>query len=166
MHWSYTGKLLAVFPLFFISYSTAGQIVRQGDAYSGARSVSWVQDAETSDAFSIAISAFYPKGEKKPYSYTLELSTKSNYWQYLKCDHSDRITAVSDDRGSVLNIDMHYSNSFSGDKSREIFTATLPLESLKFLSESRVIIFSPCGTSGNISKVLSDGAAKIVDAEK
>jgi hypothetical protein len=141
-----------------------GRLVRSGNAYSGAKSVSWSPSKPAAESFEFRVSAFYPKGQENPYSYKVELSTEANYWQYLKCEGSDRITAVSEDGQSVVTIELQYSNSFEDGRSRETFSATAPLRSIKALEKSRAIMFSICGTSGNITRDASEGAAQVLKA--
>ncbi len=164
MRWDLIVRFFVLLPFFFVAQSSAGEIRREGNAYSGARSVSWTQSPATADSFTVRISAFYPKGARAPYSYRLELSTKSNYWQYLQCGGSDRITALSGDRDKSLTIHMQYSNALSGSSMRQVFSATVPFESIEFLSESSVIMFALCGTSGNITTEATSGAKEITEA--
>jgi hypothetical protein len=164
MRWRQIVMGLGFSPFLCIANESEEGLVNAGNAYSGARSVSWSSSKTTADSFQFRVSAFYPKGQKNPYSYEVELSTESNYWQYLKCEGSDRITAVSEDGESVLSIDLQYSNSFADGRSKEIFSATVPLQSIGLLEKSRAIIFSVCGTTGNITRDASEGARKVIQA--
>ena len=149
-------------PMLCIANEGEGGLARNGNAYSGAKSVSWSSSKPATGSFEFRVSAFYPKGQENPYSYKVELSTESNYWQYLKCENSDRITAVSEDGKSIVTIKLQYSNSFDDGHSRETFSAMAPLQSIKALETSRAIMFSVCGTSGNITRDASEGAAQVL----
>jgi len=153
----------AFLPLLCLANESPDGVMKNVDAYSGAGSISWSSGNPSARSFGILISAFYPKEEQTPYSYRIELSTSANYWQYLKCEHLDRITAVSEDGSSVLNIDLQYSNSFSKGRSKQIFSATVPLKNLEFLTTSRAIMLSACGTTENITKDVTKGARAIIE---
>lgn len=164
MLWRHIIFGLVASPVLCIAGEDDNGLTRSGNAYSGAKSVSWSSSKPTADSFEFRVSAFYPKGQQTPYAYRVEMSTEANYWQYLQCGGSDRITAVSEDGKSVTTIDLHYSNSFDDARSREAFSATVPLQNIKALEKSRAIMFSVCGTSGNITRDASEGAAQLLKA--
>lgn len=164
MLWRHMIFGLVASPVLCIAGEGEDGLRRSGNAYSGAKSVSWSSSKPAADSFEFRVSAFYPKGQRTPYAYRVEISTQANYWQYLQCRGSDRITAVSEDGKSVATIDLQYSNSFDDGRSRETFSSTIPLHSIKALEKSRAIMFSVCGTTGNITRDASEGAAQVLKA--
>ena len=159
MLWRHIIFGLVVYPALCIAGEGESGLTRSGNAYSGAKSVTWSSSKPTADSFEFRVSALYPKGQQTPYAYRVEISTESNYWKYLQCGGQDRITAVSEDGKNVVTIDLQYSNSFDDGRSRETFSSTVPLQSIKALENSRAIMFSVCGTTGNITHDASEGSA-------
>lgn len=164
MFWRHIFFGLIALPALCIAGGGKGGLIRSGNAYSGAKSVSWSSSKQAADSFEFRVSAFYPKGQATPYAFRVEISTQANHWQYLQCDGSDRITAVSEDGKSVVTIDLQYSNSFDDGRSREAFSSNVPLQSIKALENSRAIMFSVCGTTGNITRDASEGSAQVLKA--